>query len=117
MTPEEIAKQIRPILDMYSHGPQETERWYAAVEAVEREVKKLLRTYADEQVRAEREKQRWVDIRRSGDYVLMEYSVDGKIVATIRERLDSNFSHGCNVGQYEKDSESALAAHQDGAKT
>lgn len=42
MTPEEAAKYIREPMDCYSHGPQETERWYAAVEEVERRAKKAI---------------------------------------------------------------------------
>lgn len=37
---EQIAKDARRILDNYRHGPQETELWYAAVEAVERTIKR-----------------------------------------------------------------------------
>lgn len=36
------AKLIRKMLDIYAMGPQESERWYATVEAVERNTTKAL---------------------------------------------------------------------------
>lgn len=42
MTNEEAAKHIREPMDRYAHGPQETERWYAAIEEMERRARKAL---------------------------------------------------------------------------
>lgn len=46
---------------------------------------------------------RWIDLRREGDTVIVEYTVDGVVVGTIRENIDCNFSHGMHASLYEDD--------------